>query len=469
MSARAPFVPQRPASRTAEPKAAAVPVKSPPAGGHEHFRPNGLLDPPTGPPGDARNHSENPLASSGNSDLSSAQVFAANFRPLNVSGLGKKKSDTTSSGKSRQSVDNSAPGLKAFAPAQQARLGNPRPPSPFFQSSGPPAMNTFKAPAAPAQTSGQNDEFSANKAHTATSAKPPAFDTHLEMQGKPMSGPPPDQFRFSHGLDASYHSLRSRTASQPSLASIHEVAEEEEHTSSRKVPSVNGYSEYAGYADDSGFSDGDDGHYQQGLRRSAKRPDRTDEDEDEYEYGTGAKRYKTAPQNDPSGTYNGRGTPARYPGGDFDRAVTPAHGVPLLAPPAHFQPEPPKSMIDQSDGRQALYRLLGQDLETFVEGHADAYEQARRKWADCSVEEWSKGADELGGRFGKMLDYVKDHMTSKLSLYATLHTSITEHKKVLSEREETLKGARESLVREGGAVVGGPPKVDAGNDEEKDG
>lgn len=50
-----------------------------------------------------------------------------------------------------------------------------------------------------------------------------------------------------------------------------------------------------------------------------------------------------------------------------------------------------------------------------------------------------------------------------------MHTSITEHKKALSEREETLKGARESLVREGGAVVGGPPKVDAGNGEEKDG
>ncbi|OJT11760.1 hypothetical protein TRAPUB_11695 [Trametes pubescens] len=456
MSARAPFVPQRPASRTAEPKAATAPAKSPPADGHEHFRPNGLLDPPTGPVGDSRAHSEHLLTASNNQDPTSAQVFAAKFRPLNVSGLGKKKGDTTSSGKSRQSVDNSTPGAKPFSPAQQARLGNPRPSSPFFQSSGAPSMDVFKAPAAPAQTSGQNDEFSANKAHIATSAKPPPFDTHLEMQDKPMSAPPSEQFRFSHGLDASYHSLRSRTASQPSLASIHEVAEEEEHASPRKMPSANGYGEYTSYADDSGFSDGDDGPYQQGLRRSAKRLDRTDEDEDEFEYGTGAKRYKTAPQNDLSGAYNGRGTPARYPGADFDRAVTPAHGAPLLAPPPHFQPEPPKSMVDQSEGRQALYRLLGQDLDIFVEGHADAYEQARKKWADCSVEEWSKGADESTTH------------RSKLSLYANLHTSITEHKKVLAEREETLKGARESLVREGGAVVGGPPKISAENSEEKD-
>ncbi len=296
MSARAPFVPQRPASRTAEPKAATAPAKSPPADGHEHFRPNGLLDPPTGPVGDSRAHSEHLLTASNNQDPTSAQVFAAKFRPLNVSGLGKKKGDTTSSGKSRQSVDNSTPGAKPFSPAQQARLGNPRPSSPFFQSSGAPSMNVFKAPAAPAQTSGQNDEFSANKAHIATSAKPPPFDTHLEMQDKPMSAPPSEQFRFSHGLDASYHSLRSRTASQPSLASIHEVAEEEEHASPRKMPSANGYGEYTSYADDSGFSDGDDGPYQQGLRRSAKRLDRTDEDEDEFEYGTGAKRYKTAPQ-----------------------------------------------------------------------------------------------------------------------------------------------------------------------------
>ena len=44
--------------------------------------------------------------------------------------------------------------------------------------------------------------------------------------------------------------------------------------------------------------------------------------------------------------------------------------------------------------------------------------------------------------------------SSKLSLYASLHTSIANHRGVLSEREAQLKSARENLIREGGNVVG---------------
>ena len=44
-----------------------------------------------------------------------------------------------------------------------------------------------------------------------------------------------------------------------------------------------------------------------------------------------------------------------------------------------------------------------------------------------------------------------------MALYTKLHGEIAEHRAVLSEREESLNSARESLIREGGAVVGSTP------------
>jgi len=44
---------------------------------------------------------------------------------------------------------------------------------------------------------------------------------------------------------------------------------------------------------------------------------------------------------------------------------------------------------------------------------------------------------------------------AKLSLYASLHSAVASHKPTLGEQEKALTEARESLVREGGAVVGG--------------
>ncbi|KAH9932008.1 uncharacterized protein BXZ73DRAFT_101388 [Epithele typhae] len=73
--------------------------------------------------------------------------------------------------------------------------------------------------------------------------------------------------------------------------------------------------------------------------------------------------------------------------------------------------------VDDGESKQALYRLLGQDLEACIEERAEEYERARKKWAECSDEEWANGANVHGGadravaRFGKMLDFVKDRMS----------------------------------------------------------
>ncbi|KAI0644159.1 hypothetical protein C8Q79DRAFT_927973 [Trametes meyenii] len=119
---------------------------------------------------------------------------------------------------------------------------------------------------------------------------------------------------------------------------------------------------------------------------------------------------RAATQNDTELQICGRATPARYPAQpEYDCAVTPARRAPVSNPPlVHSQNT--KVADDEPSAQQALFRLLGQDLDIFAEAHADSYEQARRKWAECSAEEWTKGADELMGRFSKMLDFVKDHM-----------------------------------------------------------
>ena len=41
----------------------------------------------------------------------------------------------------------------------------------------------------------------------------------------------------------------------------------------------------------------------------------------------------------------------------------------------------------------ALRRLLGQDLDAYVDAHTEAYEQARKKWTECTIDEWKAGAD----------------------------------------------------------------------------
>ncbi|KAH9889570.1 hypothetical protein C8Q73DRAFT_793767 [Cubamyces lactineus] len=482
MSARAPFVPQRSASRASDKPSDTTKPRSPQPE-YEPFHSNGLLEPSGGITGDTTKSGEVArTANNGGIGSATTHGFGVQFKPLNVTTLTKRKNDAQpptalphGSGKSRQSLDGSARSPKPFSAGQQARLGAPnRPVSPFFPASSAVSMQRFRAPTAPPQIT-RNDDFSSNQAHI-VSFQGSIANEPGDLAGKPL-GPAPDQsYRLAHALDTSFGSLRSRTASQPSLASIHEVAEEDEATSPQKLlamesssaNAVNGLRDYTrGYEQQHPFSDTieDEAHMQQGLRRSTKRTGRGEEDEDEFEYGTGAKRYKPAEYQDNfAPLYNGQLSPTHRPGTAYERTVTPAHvggPGPLFAPSAQFPPGFVKGPDDMDKHRRALYMLLGQDFDVVMEAHADTYQQARKKWSECSVEEWTQGADELAGRFGKMLDFVKGHMTTKLALYASMQTNIDEHKQVLSEREKTLKEARESLVREGGAVVGSMPVLAA--------
>ncbi|KAI9064945.1 hypothetical protein FKP32DRAFT_1591015 [Trametes sanguinea] len=424
MSARAPFVPQRPASRAADAASDSATTKSPGAS-HEPFRPTGLLDSPapsSAAGSQAANGSEDkPKVSTKTAD-SASHGFASKFKPLNLSGLSKKKGDvhpstgsSHASAKSRQSIDGSSSSVsssRSFSASHQARLSDHRPVSPFFPSSRGVSANQFRAPTAPPQIT-RADEFSSNSAHIVSSFTNSDLGDSTDAL-RHSSGAAVERHRVSHPLDSSFGSHRSRTASQPSLASIHEVAEEDEALSPEK-----GSADYSAYADSFGQGHTLSGSFedasqaQQGLRRSIKRNDREEDGDDEYAFGTGAKRYKpdAAYQHELAASYDGHAASMHLPVPEYSRAMTPAHGVPLLVPAMHFVQEPVKTSDAQSASRQALYQLLGQDLDIFVEANADSYEQARKKWAECSVEEWTKGADDIATRFGRMLDYVKDHMT----------------------------------------------------------
>ncbi|KAF7424557.1 hypothetical protein PC9H_009864 [Pleurotus ostreatus] len=121
-----------------------------------------------------------------------------------------------------------------------------------------------------------------------------------------------------------------------------------------------------------------------------------------------------------------------------------------------------------------LDKLLGLDVDQYIESHLEKYEEAREKWKTCSMDEWTAGADgmvmsitelttplpehhhfiELTHRFGQVLDFVKDHMTTKMKLFATMNQKIDEHNTVLDERSKSLVLAKDQLVKDSGTVLG---------------
>ncbi|KAM5539793.1 hypothetical protein V8D89_006606 [Ganoderma adspersum] len=440
MSARAPFIP-RPASRMdANGVDKAQSPASPPATAYEPFRANGLLS------ADAQAHI--PGEHLPRSLDTPPHPPPAKFKPLNLSGLGKLKNGPQPRQPHMQSSFDSSSSHprspKPLPPGQQKHLVATQPSSPFFPNTGLVSMNAFRAPLTPAHTqhSPENDSFSSNKAHIVPHMSSLTLGNLKDMQDQSSSAHESDSFRF---LDPTHSGHRSRTASHPCLASIHEVDEENENATSRDgqpmgpppPPALDNFGGEYRPGDFLGPSQQDE-QLGQSLHRPMKRSEPALEDGEAYEYGTDPKRYKLGLREDEyPPTYGGRSTPRHY-----------------SEPALNDNPHGPPKAVGNLVPKQALYRLLGQDLDIWVEAHADVYQQARKKWSECSMEEWTKGADDLSVRFSNLLDFVKEHMSAKLSLYASIQNTISQHKDLLSTREKALDEARASLVKEGGAVVG---------------
>ncbi|KZT63284.1 hypothetical protein DAEQUDRAFT_159024 [Daedalea quercina L-15889] len=430
MSARVPFMPQRPASRQQPENTIST--------AHDSFRPTGLL------PGNVTKSSDSSHDTPPSRDAhiptrhsAEAALKAANNKPLNLAGLAKRKpvpqaNGNSGAGPTRKSFDGSGGDSRApkpFLPPSQAhRLSAPRPSSPLFSgstSSGSNLVSTngFRPPMLPVpsklQATMSGDELSANLAHTTTSgtrvvssASTEDGDTAEEPSGRG------DRYEglYSLGFNSTERGNSGRrTASQPSLEKINEAEDEEEDTGSARPERL-----LRGFPDDTepGSDDSQPQATQHGLRRSTKRIHQPEFDEDEFAYGTHAKRYK------PDGhAHDGFAAPySRGPTPDIRGYIAPddyGHRAPSepRAPErpysrmseVHVQQQP--AALDPGGRGEALYKLLGQELTVFVEGHVDAYEEAKKKWSECSMEEWRAGADELTTKFAKMLDFVKGHMS----------------------------------------------------------
>lgn len=279
-------MPQRPASRQQESSNTSTHNIA-----HE-FRPNGLL---SSGPASHDPSSDMPFAKDAHIPTrhgAEAALKAASNKPLNLAGLAKRKPapQPGPAHNTRKSFDGSAP-LKPFlAPSQAHRLAAPRPSSPFFpgagsassgtgSGSGPPGLNAnflstdgFRPPTLPAQTrlAPFGDDMNVNHAHIVGSA------AHGESSGdgegsEVASGGDRYEGLYSLGFNPA---TRARTASQPSLEKINEADDEEPHP---------------------GSDDAQDHGSQHGLRRSTKRIHEHEQhyEEDEFAYGTHAKRYKS--------------------------------------------------------------------------------------------------------------------------------------------------------------------------------
>lgn len=58
-----------------------------------------------------------------------------------------------------------------------------------------------------------------------------------------------------------------------------------------------------------------------------------------------------------------------------------------------FKKDIPQDFPDISRGAPQLKIFSGQDMDEYVATHMDRYEAARKRWTECTGEEWEKGAD----------------------------------------------------------------------------
>ncbi|KAJ7053387.1 hypothetical protein C8F01DRAFT_1167318 [Mycena amicta] len=127
----------------------------------------------------------------------------------------------------------------------------------------------------------------------------------------------------------------------------------------------------------------------------------------------------------------------------------------------HLAPAPQQQHMPTPSPQAPLSRLLGllkADTlvldESVIEGKIARYERSAQRWRECDRDEWLAGADEITAMYGKVFDFVKAHMTTKLALFTSCDTSLAAHTVVLSERDALLVSAKEHLVNGGGEVLG---------------
>ncbi|KAI0089426.1 hypothetical protein BDY19DRAFT_993033 [Irpex rosettiformis] len=366
-------------------------------------------------------------------------------KPLNLANLGKKKKPDNEETppflpKARRSFDSDdvvrpfSPSAKAFKPSVNHRGLKVAAPSPFFPSTASfQPMSAFRTPRVTSPTKRHSaasiDDLNINKPHTTAEGE--------------MFAPSDDIQQYE---DVSHDG--PRRLSRSSTRGLEDQTEISNGNRLRNGMDI----EHEGFNYSDSTSVFEDRYTRMPARRVQKRIERTEELDVEEDYNT-SKRYKLDDEQELQNNFASRreslapyqSSPQRSP----SPSAAPRSGF-VYAPLGTHAPVP----VGNIRKEQPLSQVLGQDVDLLVNTHLDAYEDAKKKWSNCSIDEWRAGADELAGRFGKLLEFVKDHMNDKLALYANLETKLGSHRKVLAEREKTLEEVRDNLIRNGGNVCG---------------
>ncbi|KAI0280694.1 hypothetical protein BGY98DRAFT_962398 [Russula aff. rugulosa BPL654] len=93
--------------------------------------------------------------------------------------------------------------------------------------------------------------------------------------------------------------------------------------------------------------------------------------------------------------------------------------------------------------------------EADLERYAELYEKGTERWSRSTMDEWLAGANDIMTKFTEIMEMIKEHMSSKVNLYKSLHTKLANEHSSLERRANELRDASQALVRDSGNIGGG--------------
>ncbi|THH17069.1 hypothetical protein EW146_g3672 [Bondarzewia mesenterica] len=446
MSARAPFLPSRPASRAAQHLAASISGQAKISTGKDSAG-NDPQASRTGRDDVASNTANSPVLS----------------RTLNTSGFRKGRQDSSAAARppSRNMHSFEEKASRGRSPTHWPEIGirihAPRPTSPLFANNSLLSSNIgFKAPALPMSAVPFSRSFGGQN------------DTHISTADDRL---PPKEREGSVSPFRPNALLSSRIRrSGTSLESIQEVLEDADPD----VSTLRGHSgETPTHA----------------LKRVSKKRAVTIEEGYGAESGGHTKRFKPDVHDSA-----GLSTSLRARGSSVANAqtshVTHDHDQQqeLTKPVSFFgnQAALASGLVTAPSGApQASQGLSVQPLSVFadmfsvdlseadLERYVEKYEHARQRWIGASLEEYAAGEGEIMTKIENLILFlkVKDHIDfahpgiglnllllavrTKRSCFDEINKKLADQHAVADERARALRTARESYVRSSGDVVGG--------------
>ncbi|KAH7907696.1 hypothetical protein BJ138DRAFT_1182255 [Hygrophoropsis aurantiaca] len=161
-----------------------------------------------------------------------------------------------------------------------------------------------------------------------------------------------------------------------------------------------------------------------------------EDDSIEINYGVPYKRYRV------DDGLRGRERETEFDEIERQNRLLPSANEHQQAEPRHVQ----RREHSEPVSRGYLFQGLGSKFADMGEMDPAEAEAIRKRWENCTHEEWMKGADEIAADIQGLFKMVKDHMASKMSLYASLSQKIATHKDAVQAKTEKLKEMKQSIA-----------------------